>query len=212
MALAGPIEQFSRLPLKHKLIGLAGVTLLFGVVFYLIFYSDIDTELQSLDREISRLEREVASYEEKKQRYMAFRAEVNNLLEEQKELVKVLPTQAEIPSFLQSLHAQAELIGLTILQFKPSQERRKKFYAQIPVMMSISGTYHQIKRFFYAVGQLKRIVNIGNLNLGKPVPKEHGVVLKASFVASTFRFLEPGAGGGEKKGKRRRGRRPRRRG
>jgi type IV pilus assembly protein PilO len=208
MALAVQIEKFSKLPFKHKLIGLAGVTVLFVAVFYFMFYSDIDIELRRLDGEIDRLQGQVAAYEEKKQKYMAFRAEVNKLLEEQKELVKVLPTQAEIPTFLQSLHAQAELTGLNILTFRPGRERRKKFYAQIPVKMSISGTYHQIKRFFYSVGQLKRIVNIGSLRLSSPKARPRGVVLRASFVASTFRFLEPKSRSGQKK--RRRGRRGRR--
>lgn len=207
MALAVQIEKFSKLPFKHKLIGLAGVTILFVAVFYFMFYSDIDNELRRLDSEIGTLQRQVAAYEEKKQKYMAFRAEVNKLLEEQKELVKVLPTQAEIPSFLQSLHAQAELTGLNILTFQPGRERRKRFYAQIPVKMAISGTYHQIKRFFYTVGQLKRIVNIGGLQLANPKVRPRGVVLRASFVASTFRFLEPKARSGQKK----RGRRGRRR-
>lgn len=196
MALAEQMERLSKAPLKHKVLGLVLVSALIGAVFYFVFYSDGADQLASLDRQVSNLETEVASYEQKKQQYMAFRAEVNKLLEEQKELLKVLPTDAEIPTFLQSLHAQAELSGLNILSFDPKGERRKNFYAEIPVSMAISGSFHQINKFFYSVGLLKRIVNIQNLALGAPTPTEQGVMLKADFEANTFRFLAPQQAGG----------------
>jgi type IV pilus assembly protein PilO len=194
MALAEQIERFSKAPLKHKALGLLLVSAFFGAIFYFVFYSDGADELSKLENKVKLLEMEVASYEEKKQKYMAFRAEVNKLLEEQKELLKVLPTDAEMPTFLQSLHAQGELAGLNILTFQPSAERRQNFYAVIPVHMAIAGTYHQINKFFYAVGQLKRIVNIQDVALGGARATEAGVVLRASFLASTFRFLSPKKG------------------
>ena len=110
--------------------------------------------------------------------------------------MKVLPTSAEIPSFLQSLHAQAELSGLNILAFEKDAETRQSFYATIPVKMAISGTYHQITKFFYSVGNLKRIVNIQDVLLDKPKKTDQGVRLEAKFVASTFRFIEPAAAAG----------------
>jgi len=54
----------------------------------------------------------------------------------------------------------------------------------------ISGSYHEINRFFHAVGQLKRIVNIQDVLLAEPKQTNKGVELKAKFVASTFRFVE----------------------
>lgn len=192
MALSDQIEKFSKAPLKHKALGLLVATVFFGGVFYFLFYSDLDDTERRVDSQLSMLKDEEAGYLEKKQKYMAFRAEVNKLLEEKKELVKVLPTEAEIPSFLQSLHAQGELSGLNILTFEPGKEEQQEtFYARIPVKMAITGTFHQINKFFYSVGRLKRIVNIQDLVLGAPTAADLGVVLKATFLASTFRFLTP---------------------
>jgi len=199
MALAEQMERLSKAPFKHKVLGLVLATALIGAAFYFMFYSDGVDQLTALDSKVKALQVEVASYEEKKLKYMAFRAEVNKLLEEQKELLKVLPSTAEIPSFLQSLHAQGELSGLNILTFEPKGEQRRNFYAMIPVRMSISGSFHQINKFFHMVGQLKRIVNIQNLSLEDPKPAEQGVFLRASFMASTFRFLS-GKGRGRPKG------------
>ena len=200
MALADQIEKISKAPAKHKALGLLVASAFLGGIFYFMFYAEGAEQLAQLDRKVQQLEAEVASFEEKKQKYMAFRAEVNKLLEEQKELVKVLPTDAEMPMFLQSLHAQGELAGLNILTFQPNAEQRKNFYAVIPVLMSISGSYHQINKFFYSVGQLKRIVNIQDVTLAAPKEGAAGVVLKAQFVASTFRFISPKAASPQKTG------------
>jgi type IV pilus assembly protein PilO len=185
------IERFSRTPTKQKVAVLILITLFFGVIFYFMFYSELITKADALDRQTNALRQEKASYEEKKRQYNSFRAEVMKLLEEQKELIKVLPTDSEIPTFLQAIHAQGELSGLNILTFEQLPEQQKNFYAVIPVRMAISGSYHQILKFFYSIGQLKRIVNISNLSLGAPTGTEQGVVLQANFLASTFRFLQP---------------------
>jgi type IV pilus assembly protein PilO len=196
MALAEQIEKFSKAPLKHKAIGLVVASIIVGAIFYFLFYSELADRETGLNAQIANLQQEVATYEEKKQKYMAFRAEVNKLLEEQKELIKVLPTQAEMPNFLSSLHAQGELTGLNILTFQPGPEEPQAFYSKIPVAMAISGTYHQISKFFYSVGSLKRIVNITDLTLGEAlaVEADQSILLKASFTASTFRFISPAEG------------------
>lgn len=192
-------ERFAKAPNSTKAIALLLITALFGAVFWTVFYSDAADRLDGLQRTIKQLSEEKSDYEDKKQKYMSFRAEVKKLLHQQKELIKVLPTEAEISSFLQSLHAQAELAGLNIVTFDKQPEVRKGFYAKIPVRMVISGRYHQITKFFYSVSKLKRIVNIQDVLLDTPKTTQEGVVLQAKFVASTFRFVgEPAAKPGQK--------------
>ena len=181
------IEKFARLTAAQKWAGLAGILVVFGVGFYFLFYSELEVKADRLKRQRARLELTKAEYEEKKQKYMAFRAEVKKLLAQKKELLKVLPTQAEIPSLLQSLHAQAELAGLNMVSFSKQGEQPHGFYATIPVHMVIRGKYHQISKFFYSVGRLKRIVNVRDVLLTRA---EGGQELVAKFVASTFRFIE----------------------
>ena len=200
MTVADLVERFSKIPTKQKVPLLVLLVAVIGAVFYFVVYSDLVDQADSLSRQITQLQQEKASYEEKQRSYNRFRAEVTKLLEEQKELIKVLPTDAEIPTFLQAIHAQAELSGLNILTFEQLPEQPKNFYALIPVRMAISGTYFQINKFFYSVGQLKRIVNIQNVALQAPKVTEQGVMLRADFVASTFRFLTPpGPPGGPKR-------------
>jgi len=75
-----------------------------------------------------------------------------------------------------------------------------EMYVKIPIRMSLVGTYHQINHFFKNVGELKRIVNIEDLNLAPATDTiatslTAPVLLKANFVATTFQFQEKSAGG-----------------
>ncbi|MCK5797209.1 MAG: type 4a pilus biogenesis protein PilO [Deltaproteobacteria bacterium] len=212
MALNELGERFSKIPIKQKYFGLVAALVLLSVAFYFMFYADLAERENKLDRVKTQLEVQKASYEEKRQNYMAFRSAVKKLLQNKKELLKELPTSAEIPSFLQSLHAQAELAGLNIKTFKRGKEQRRGFYGEIPVKMVIEGTYHQITKFFYSVGNLKRIVTIKDvllkeMNQSGAAGNKTGIMLNAKFVASTFRFVES-----KKKGSGARKRRPGRRG
>lgn len=188
------LQQFDRLQLKLKLALLGMVVAGVAAAFYFLLYADLVDQTAALQGQVAQLQSEKAAYEDKKQRYIAFRAEVKGLLQEKKELVKVLPTEAEIPSFLQALHSQAELAGLNIMTFDKQNEIARDFYAEIPVRMLITGSYHQINKFFYSVGQLKRIVNIQDVGLGDVVETAQGMLLKARFVSSTYRFLEKNPG------------------
>jgi type IV pilus assembly protein PilO len=183
------IERFSKVPPAHKAAGLVLISVFFGVGFYFMLFSEVMDSSDSLSNRITGLEQEKVQYEEKQRKYNSLRAEVNKLLKEQEELAKVLPTDAEIPSFLKSIHAKGELAGLNILTFEQQPEVKENFYAMIPVKMSISGNFHQIIKFFYTVGNLKRIVNIKDLQLLTPQITETGILLQANFITSTFRFI-----------------------
>ena len=192
MALADNIEQFSKLPFQHKMLAFIFLGAFLGVIFYFFFYSDLVDEENNLISQIGTLETEKTTFEKKKAEYLSLRNKVAKLEEGQRDLLKVLPTASEIHSLLQAIHAQGELAGLNILTFEQQPEVRERYYARIPVRLQISGSFHQVLRFFYNVGKLKRIVNIHNVKLAQISAKSggsKGLKLQASFLASTFRFL-----------------------
>lgn len=184
------LERFVKLSVAAKAGGTAGVVVLIAIIYYLVFYSSLASEKESLLAQKATLEQEKSSYEARVQDYLAFRNEVSTLLEEQKELLRILPRDAEIPSFLEQIHQQAELVGIDVLEFQRNEDIPQDFYAKIPVSMRVSGTYHRIARFFRNVGALKRIVNIEALTLATGPAGGQEVLLSAAFTASTFRFLE----------------------
>ena len=183
-------DKIAKLSTVNKVVIIVLLSGVIGLIYYQFFYSDLQDKIRSLDAEFTRLDAERKDYEKRKAEYLKFRQEVQKLLEEQKELLKVLPKSAEIPSFLDSLHTQATLTGLEIVSFVRKEEQPREVYARIPVDMEVVGNYHQLAKFAKIVGELKRIVNIENLELGEGKAKDGVVQLRAKFTAATFRFQE----------------------
>ncbi|MEK7680222.1 MAG: type 4a pilus biogenesis protein PilO, partial [Deltaproteobacteria bacterium] len=112
--------------------------------------------------------------------------------------IEQLPNEKEIPDLIDSISASGEDAGLKIMLFKPGREVPKGFYAEIPVNMSVEGRFESMFSFSYRVSRLPRIVNVGNLDIVSQGHKNRIPLLKAEFVATTFRFI-PGPPEGEQK-------------
>jgi type IV pilus assembly protein PilO len=194
-------DKLASTALAVKLGVLVGAVALVCAGYWYFGYDEMMREKEQLEAKQTKLKAEKKDYETRKQEYLAFRKEVNDLLEEQKELIQILPKSDDIEQFIESVQAQVELSGLSKVSSVREPAVPVEMYEKIPIRMSLVGAYHQINRFFRNVGELKRIVNIEDLKLepndpGAMVPLTQPMLLKASFVATTFQFRERGSKGG----------------
>jgi type IV pilus assembly protein PilO len=197
-------DRIASAPLLAKLGAVLGAIALLCGGYYYFFYSDLLDEKEQLTQEAEKLNKEKKEYEKRKQEYLAFRNEVNALLEDQKEQLRVLPKSDDIEQFIENVQAQIELSGLSKVSSVREAAQPVEMYVKIPIRMSLIGTYHQINRFFKNVGDLKRIVNIEDLQLAPSDSQVPGLtgqnLLKANFVATTFQFVDKGHAGPAKSG------------
>jgi len=186
------LNRISTLKQPVKLGILAGLVVLIGAGYWYFFYSDMMDEKAQNDKAITALTNEKKDYEKRKTEYLAFRNEVNQLLEEQKELLRVLPKSDDIEQFIENVNAQVELSGLTKVASVRDKAVPEDMYLKIPIRMSLVGSYHQINRFFKNVSELQRIVTINDLSLtpGETRDVTKNGSLKADFVAQTFQFVD----------------------
>jgi type IV pilus assembly protein PilO len=192
-------EMFDKLaatPLIAKIGALVGVLVLLGAGYWYFFYSDLTDEEAQVVKRTGELTTEKKDYEKRKKEYLAFVNERNKLLEEQKELLQVLPQSDDMEQFIESVQAQVELSGLTKVSSQREAPISMDLYKKIPIRMSAVGSYHQINQFFKAVGDLKRIVNIEDLQLSSAGESKdpNKTPLKATFVATTFQYIDKPGG------------------
>lgn len=107
--------------------------------------------------------------------------------EEFERVRQALPEREEIPSLLASISQTGKDAGLEFLLFQPNPEIKKDFYAEIPVAINVTGSYHEVATFFSNVANMSRIVNIDNIQI-KPRVKETG--LTTTCTAITYKFIE----------------------
>jgi Tfp pilus assembly protein PilO len=55
--------------------------------------------------------------------------------------------------------------------------------------MSVTGNYHEIGVFLDSLSKLARIVNVTNIRMSGARTQNEKLVVGASYVATTFRFL-----------------------
>lgn len=101
-------------------------------------------------------------------------------------LLKQLPNAAEMESLLVDINQAGLGRGLSFELFKPAAEVKKEFYAELPITISIVGTYHDLGAFTGDVARLPRIVTLNNLSVA---PMKGGQKLLMTGTAKTFRYL-----------------------
>jgi type IV pilus assembly protein PilO len=102
----------------------------------------------------------------------------------------LLPQKKEIPSLLTNISALGTNSGLNMSRFQPGGERKKEFYAEIPVSLKVSGPYHNIGDFLYEVSKLDRIISAQLINLGSGKEERGELILRSTVNLVTYRFLE----------------------
>lgn len=186
------VEKLLKLPLYQRLLILAGVMAVLAGLFVYLAYMPKQEELQGLRLENEKLQVKLLEDRRIAANLPTFKAEYQKMEQQLETALTELPNQREIPTLLTSIASLAKDNGLDVLRFKPAGESPKGFYAEVPVELKLVGSYHQVASFFQAVGNLSRIVNIGNLNLTTSRSTETENLLSVDCMATTFRFLEGG--------------------
>jgi type IV pilus assembly protein PilO len=185
------VERILDLPPRQRVLLVVGsVALLFFFYAYFLYWPR--------SAEITALEKQRDDLRHDRDRKVAMVANLDKMRQEVTQLdgdlrkaVAQLPDTKEIPDLLSNISSLGRESGLEIMQFKQRPEKYADFYAEVPVDISVRGTYHQVASFFDKVGRMARIVNVSDVNIKTP-PKVGGdaIMLDTSCVAVTFRFLD----------------------
>ena len=101
-------------------------------------------------------------------------------------LRKQLPNKAEIEALLIDINQAGRGRGLQFELFKPGKETTKDFYAELPITLKITGSYHDLGAFAADVAKLSRIVSLTNV----AVAQVKGALLKMDATAMTYRYID----------------------
>lgn len=90
-------------------------------------------------------------------------------MEEMKNVLRILlqqlPTEVNVPSLMEDISLQATAAGLEFSLIKPGDEVSKGFYTELPINMSILGTYHGFGMFISGLAKLPRIVTLNDFDI-----------------------------------------------
>ena len=132
---------------------------------------------------------------EKKQRKAAnLQAYKDQLAEMEKSfgaMLRQLPDKTEVPNLLVDISQTGLAAGLEEKLFQPTAEVRRDFYAELPIRIRLTGSYHAIGDFVSGIAELPRIVTLHDIQL-VPLARTAGGTdeLQLDVTAKTYRYLD----------------------
>lgn len=185
-------SSFTALPLTGKALLLVLLLMLISAGYYVAVHMSLTSEINAAVTTHQSLQVSLQEARTRQQQYLQLRAELAEREPVDRQNLRILPEEAEIPAFLGDLNRLAELSGLTMLRVQPRPEEVQEFYVKIPVSLAVTGRYHQIGKFFYNVSRLERAVNMDNVKLQDPKTQGDEVTISVDVLATTFRRRAPG--------------------
>lgn len=187
------LEKVESLSKAQRIIISSIIFILLVAIFGYFFYWPKFEQIGSLTTKIADLEKKLATAKRNAAQLPKYRAEMKEKQARFNMAMKKLPEKEEIPSLLTSISDAGQAVGLDFLLFQPKSEKKKEFYAEIPVAISLRGDYHNLAIFFDQVARLNRIVNIENISMGRAKTKGKGKSdgeLTAKCTAVTYKFID----------------------
>jgi type IV pilus assembly protein PilO len=173
-------------PLIPKITVLFAIFVVLLVLGWWLFWSEqLDVLSQKQDEEV-KLKNE---YIEKKKiavNLEAYRQQLDEIDRSFGALLKQLPNKSEMEALLIEVNQAGLGRGLQFELFRPGNEAVKDFYAELPITVKITGSYHDFGAFAADIAKLPRIVTLNDIAIA---PGANGR-LSMDMVAKTFRYLD----------------------
>src|SRR5438067_13394864 len=191
MALTGQevLNAVNKMPLGQKVGVVAGVVILLSAANWYFFIDPMQTQIRDRQGTLRALEDELIQKQSIANNLAQFKHEKEILERRLAQALTELPNEANIDELIRSLSEIGTKSGLTINSIDPQAEQRQSFYASIPIVMSVTGTYHEIGVFLDSLSKLARIVNVTNIKMAGARFTNEKLVVSSTYVATTFRFV-----------------------
>ncbi len=106
-------------------------------------------------------------------------------------MLRQLPNKTEIPNLLVDISQTGLASGLEEKLFQPGQDVPKDFYAEKPIKLRLTGTFHAIGNFISGIAALPRIVTLHDIQIDPVSTKDAGNdQLQLDVTAKTYRYLD----------------------
>ena len=174
-------------PVVPKLVAL--LILLVAIIFG-GYWFDWRNQVQELDSARQKEQQLRTSFIGKQKQAVnldAYREQLATIEQEFGEMLKQLPNKSEMEGLLTDINQAGLGRGLEFVLFKPApNESRSEFYAELPITIKLTGSYHEMGAFASDVSQLPRIVTLSNISL----KQAKGGILEMDATARTYRYLD----------------------
>jgi len=173
------------------------------------YFLDVQAQQENLDQIISEENRLKSDFEVKQAKaanLQAYKAQMVEMKDSFGAMIRQLPSKTEVEDLLVDISQTGLASGIEFQLFKPLKERHIEFYAELPITLKMTGTYHQFGEFVSGIAALPRIVTLENISIKRASGKKKDT-LTMNVTAKTYRYLDESEVSGKRKKRKKKKRR-----
>jgi type IV pilus assembly protein PilO len=184
-------KDIGRWPTHFRVLAVVVIFLLLTAIF--VFLLPVSNQMPDLDRAKAQETQLLQTFDERQMKAANFESYKSQLADMQRSfgaMLRQLPGKTEVPSLLVDISQTGLAAGLQERLFQPAPENRKDFYAELPIRIRLTGSYHQFGSFVSGIASLPRIVTLHDISIvqeGKDLTGDH---LTLDVTAKTYRYLD----------------------
>jgi type IV pilus assembly protein PilO len=176
------------MPIRIGVVAITFVVLSVALAYFIV-WSDQSPELQRRQDDEQKLRSEFVTKHSKAVNLDVYKQQLKDIERSFGALLRQLPGKTEVPNLLVDISQTGLSAGLQEKLFQPQAEQRKDFYAEQPIKIRLSGSYHQFGEFVSGIAALPRIVTLHDIDI-KPETNNSYDQLTLELTAKTYRYLD----------------------
>ncbi|MGA2562936.1 MAG: type 4a pilus biogenesis protein PilO [Steroidobacteraceae bacterium] len=170
-------------------VGICFVVCALGLIYFFV-WTDRVPELQARQNAEQQLRNEYRSKHSKAINLALYKQQLADIEKSFGAMLRQLPSRTEVPNLLVDISQTGLAAALQERLFQPGQEVKKDFYAELPIKIELTGSYHEFGAFVSGIAALPRIVTLGDIQI-TPLDKTSGFdQLQLALTAKTYRYLD----------------------
>jgi type IV pilus assembly protein PilO len=170
---------------------------------YFITVPQLD-ELDVLEKQEDSLKNAFEVKQKKAVNLQDYRDQLDQIEASLGEMLKQMPTKAEVASLLVDISQTGLASGLEFKLFQPSAEINREFYSELPIGIQVVGKYEELGLFVSGLASLPRIVTVHDVVMS-PLGKEGKDGMTMTATIKTYNEGESAQAGGASAARKRRG-------
>lgn len=176
------------LPVRAGAVAIAFVVLAVALIYFFV-WDEQRPELQQRQDEEQALRQEFRTKHAKAVNLELYKQQLKDIERSFGALLRQLPGKTEVPNLLVDISQTGLSSGLEEKLFQPQQEVKKDFYAELPIKIRLTGSYHQFGQFVSGIAALPRIVTLHDIDI-RSETKDAYDQLSLELTAKTYRYLD----------------------
>ncbi|MBF0329494.1 MAG: type 4a pilus biogenesis protein PilO [Nitrospirae bacterium] len=192
MGLELNINVETMTPVQKKLLLIIPPVLIIGLAVYLFMMPDYET-MGKLGEELDNQTKVIDSLKKDTAKMGKIKSENTIISAKLAELKRKLPEEKEISGLLKQISELSIKEGMTIQSWKPKVRvvHPSNEVYEIPLVVQLSGYYHNAGMLFSKIAGLDRLVNVSNIGIEGSKVKDSKTLslVNVEFIAATYSMI-----------------------